>query len=210
MNMSRSARAVFVLFLLAGCTASKPDDGARSVPGGDTLPNTASHGGDPVGSQGKASLPAPAKYLDSGSFVPDGYYTLPKDPKTGLTKDPLTVGGRELNTLELNTIQPDTAERKTLLLQPTAVLWVSEPNSDNEAKFSCVGAVVTPDSLSVKCPSTPVGKVTIDGHFLVKSGVYWEKFGESATVLLVARVVVTNAGKIAHDAVHRFIYFAGD
>jgi hypothetical protein len=55
-----------------------------------------------------------------------------------------------------------------------------------------------------------LGEVTINGHFLIKSGDYSEKFGESATVLLVARVAITKAGEIARDAVHRFIYFAGD
>jgi hypothetical protein len=210
MNISLPTRAVFVLLLLAGCTTSKPDDGTRSLSGSDSLPNSASLGRDTVSSQGKPLLPAPIKYLDSGSFDPDGYYGLPKDPRTGLTKDPITIGGRELTTLELNTIGTDSADRKTLLQQPTAILFVSDPNSDNDRKHPCVAAVITPDSLSVKCLSTPVGDVTINGHFLVKSGDYSEKFGESATVLLIARVAITQAGKIAHDAVHRFIYFAGD
>jgi hypothetical protein len=184
MNVSLHAGPLFALCLVAGCTASKHDDGARSLLSGDSLSISASLGRDTVSSQGKALLPAPTKYLDSGSFDPDGYYGLPKDPRTGLTKDPITIGGRELATLELNTIGIDSADRKTVLRQPTAVLWVSEPNSDNHTK--------------------------INGHFLVKSGDYSEKFGESATVLLVAHVAITKAGKIAHDAVHRFIYFAGD
>lgn len=209
MTISAPTRALFVLLLIAGCTASKPDDEARSLPS-DSIPGRASLGHDTVNSQGTALLPIPVKYLDSGSFDPDGYYGLVKDPKTGLTKNPITIDGRELSTLELNTIETDSADRKTRLQQPTAVLWLSEPNSDNEAKYPCASALVIPDSLSVKCPSTPVGEVTIDGHFLVKSGEYSEKFGESATVLLVARVVITKAGRVAHDAVHRFIYFAGD
>jgi hypothetical protein len=190
---------LYFLALIAGCTESKFDSGAKSP--SDSVSNGAALGRDTVSPQGQSLLAEPAKYLDSSSFVPDGYYIL---------QDSLTIGGRELTTLELNTIKPDTAERKTLLQHPTAALWVAQPNSDDDAKYPCVAAVVTADSLSVKCASTPVGEVTIDGHFLVKSGVYWEKFGESSTVLLVARVVATQAGKTAHDAVHRFVYFAGD
>jgi len=196
------------LAIIAGCTERKFDDGAKSP--SDTLSNGAAFGRDTIGPQGQPLLAEPTRYGDSSSFIPDGYYTLAKDPTTGDTKDPLVIAGRELTTLELSTIEPDTAERKAFLERPAAFLWVAEPKSDHDAKYPCVAAVVTADSLSVKCASTPVGEVTIDGHFLVKSGVYWEKFGESATVLLVARVVVTQAGKTAHDAVHRFIYFAGD
>jgi hypothetical protein len=211
MNVSLRFGLLFALCLLAGCTTSKPDDGVRSQPGRDSLSNSASLGRDTVSSQGKGLVPARAKYLDSGSFNPDGYYTLIKDLRTGLTKDPITIDGRELGILELNIIEIDSADRKRLLQPPTAFLDVTMPNGDDAGRYPCAVAVVTPDSLSVRCPSTLVGEVSINGHFLVKSGDYSEKFGgQPATDLLVARVVISKGGKIAHDAVHRFIYFIGD
>jgi len=204
MNLPVRCRDLFVLCLLLGCSASKPDGGARSSSGTDTLSSNASLVRDTVSSPGKTSLPE--KYLDSGGFNPDGYY---------IVREPPTIEGRKIGWLELSTIEVDTTgkvsdERPKLLQPPVGFLTVSERNSVNDSRYPCVVPVISPDSLSVRCLATPVGEVTINGHFLGKGGDYSDKFAETSRVLLVARVVVTKSGKDTHNAVHRFVYNTGD
>jgi hypothetical protein len=187
---------LLALFFLAACSASKPDHG-------DTLSSNASPLGD-TGAPANALPPAPPKYLDSGGFNPDGYYML-----RALTIDGRKIGSLELNTVEMVDSTGKLRDRPTLLQPPVGFLTVSEPNSASESRYPCTVGVVAPDSLSVRCVATPVGEVAINGHFLDK-GDFSDKFAETSTVLLVGRVVITNGGKTTHDAVHRFSYYTGD
>jgi hypothetical protein len=149
--------------------------------------------------------PPRAQYLEQGGFNPDGYYIT----------DALTIGGRKIGWLELSIVEVDTTgnpsdERPKLLQPPVGFLTVSDPNSVNDSRHPCVVPVITPDSLSVRCLATPVGDVTINGHFLGKGGNYSDKFAETSTVLLVARVVISKGGQEIHSALHRFTYNTGD
>ncbi len=187
---------LFGLFLVAACSASKPDRG-------DTLSSSASAVSDDV-APANALPPALTKYLDSGGFNPDGYYMI-----RALTIDGRKIGSLELSTVEMADSTGKLRERPILLQPPVGFLTVSEPNSASESRYACLVGVVVPDSLSVRCVATPVGEVAINGHFLDK-GDFSDKFAETSTVLLVGRVVITNGGKTTHDAVHRFSYYTGD
>jgi hypothetical protein len=157
-----------------------------------------------VGADTNTLPPALTRYLDSGGFDPDGYYMI-----RALTIDGRKIGSLELSTVEMADSTGNLRERPMLLQPPQGFLTVSEPNSASESRYPCGIAVVAPDSLSVRCVATPVGEVTINGHFLDK-GDFSDRFAETSTVLLVGRVVITNGGKTTHDAVHRFSYYTGD
>jgi hypothetical protein len=183
---------LFLWMLLAGCSASKPNAETTSSSAGDTATQPE-----------RALTPASTESLDSGGFIPDGYYLLS-----------LKSGGRSVSSFELNTVtRVDSSgkltERPTLLRPPVGFLTVSEPNSGNDSRYPCNVSVVAPDSLSVRCVATPVGDVSIIGHFLDK-GDFSDKFAEKSIDLLVARVVITKGPNIVHDATHRFTYYTGD
>ena len=199
------SRPISVLFLVAGCSAGKSESAAVSSSRVDTLSSSSSLIGDTASPSGKSATPARVQYLAPGGFNPDGYYIV----------DALTIDGRKVGWLELSTVAVDTTgklsdERPTLLQPPVGFLTVSEPNRVNDARYQCVVPVITPDSLSVRCLATPVGEVTIDGHFLGKGGDYSDKFAETSTVLLAARVVISKGGQVIHNALHRFTYNTGD
>jgi hypothetical protein len=196
---------VLVLSVLAGCGAGKSEGRADSSARVDTLSSSASVAGT-ASSSGKLVTPPRALYLDSGGFNPDGYYTA----REAMKFDDRKIGWLELSTVEVDTTGRLSDDRPKLLQPPVGFLTVSEPNSINDAKFPCVVPVITPDSLSVKCLATPVGDVTINGHFLGKGGDYSDKFAETSTVLLVARVVISKGGEVIHNGLHRFTYYTGD
>ena len=152
----------------------------------------------------------PAEYRDSANvFDPDGYYTMKED---------LTIHSRRISWLELNTLDVDYDgalhyERPKLVQPPSVGLFLSEfDDPSHHSRNHCTAPLITPDTLWVRCGDTPVGEVTINGHFLDKAGRYWNKlaYENHPTVLLIARVVVTREGRIVHDAVHHFTYSAGD
>jgi hypothetical protein len=160
-------------------------------------------------SAGDASGP-PAAYRDSANvFDPDGYYIM---------KEVLTIHGRRISWLELSTIEfyYDGAlhyERPKLVQPPEVGLYLSEfDDASHHSRNLCTAPLITPDTLWVRCADTPVGEVTINGHFLDKAGGYSNKlaYENHPTVLLIARVVVTKEGRVVHDAVHHFTYSAGD
>lgn len=184
-------QSLLVLLLLTSCRASKPDDSKVSSSSGDTLGRSASGGRDTSATAEKALSPRPAESGDTaGIFDPDGYYLLKG----------LTINGRNVSWLELQA-QP-----------PEVTVSLSIPGSTKHSRHPCAAPLISPDTLSVRCVGTPVGDLTINGHFLDKSGSYSDKlaYENEPTVLLVARVVVTSDGRIIHDAVHRFTYSAGD
>lgn len=152
----------------------------------------------------------PAEYRDSANvFDPDGYYTMNED---------LTIHGRRISWLELHTLDLDYDgalhyERPKLVQPPEVGLFLSEfDDPSHHSRNLCTAPLITPDTLWVRCADTPVGEVTINGHFLDKAGRYWNKlaYENHPTVLLIARMVVTREGRVIHDAVHHFTYSAGD
>lgn len=160
-------------------------------------------------SPGATSGPPP-EYRDSADvFDADGYYIMKED---------LTIHGRRVSWLELHTVDDyyDGAlhyERPKLVQPPEVGLFLSEfDNPNHHSRNHCTAPRITPDTLWVRCADTPVGEVIINGHFLNRAGRYWDKlaYENHATVLLIARVVVTKEGRIVHDAVHQFTYSAGD
>jgi hypothetical protein len=204
--------------LIAACQVSKTGDKAPSSSSSDNVIGAVSQNDDTATSLRKTAVPPVAEYRDSADvFDPDGYYS----PTESLTTD-----GRTIKTLELHTVDVYYGgelhyERPRLVQPPDVRLIVSEPStgsdrsdaeqdSDKASTYPCAAARIAPDSLSVRCAGTPVGDVTIEGHFLDKGRNYWSKFAEQSVELLVARVVVTRDGRIVHDAVHRFTYFTGD
>jgi hypothetical protein len=150
-----------------------------------------------------------AEYVDSAkAFDPDGYYTPNEEVK---------VDARKIVWLELHTVDfyyggESHYERPKLVEPPEVVLTVSEPNSANDSMYTCAASSITPDSLSVRCAVTPVGEVAIDGHFLDKRGKYSDRlaYENTPTVLLIARILVTKADKVLHNAVHHFTFSSGD
>ena len=164
-----------------------------------------SSGTDTASLSGRTSPPARVDYVRTGGFIPDGYYIIDEV----LTPDARKIGSLELNTVDRVDATGNISERPILLHPPEGFLTVSEPNSENGSRFPCTVAAIARDSLSVRCSATPVGDVTINGHFL-DDGDYSDKFAETSTVLLAARVVISKSGQITHDRLHRLTYYTGD
>jgi hypothetical protein len=153
--------------------------------------------------------PPPPQYRDSADvFDPDGYY---------LMKEDLTIDGQKIRWLELHTVdfyydhqQHD--ERPRLVQPPDVIIAISKRADDHGSRYPCAAPLITPDSLLVRCNATPIGDVTLNGHFLDKTGKYRSNpaYDERETLLLIARVVVTRDGRVAHDALHQFLYTVGD
>jgi hypothetical protein len=161
------------------------------------------------GTQGGVSAPV-AEYRDSaGLFDPDGYYTM---------EDDLTIHGRRISWLEISTLEFYYGgelhyERPKLVQPPMVGISLSDLGDPNHhSRHVCRAPLITADSLWVRCADTPVGEVTLRGHFLDKAGWYWNKlaYENQPTVLLIARVLITSSGRIVHDGIHRFRYSAGD
>ena len=176
----------YLLLFLAGCTESKSNADTARV-------------------SERTSTRARADYVDSGGFIPDGYYIIDEV----LTPDGRKIGSLELNTVERVDSAGNMSELPILLHPPEGFLTVSEPRSENGSRYPCTVAVVARDSLSVHCSATPVGDVTINGHFL-DTGDYSDRFAETSRVLLAARVVISKSGQITHDSLHRLTYYTGD
>ena len=153
---------------------------------------------------------SPAEYRDSaGLFDPDGYYTM---------EDDLTIHGRRISWLEISTLEFYYGgelhyERPKLVEPPMVGISLSELDDPNHhSRSPCTAPLITADSLWVRCAGTPLGEITLRGHFLDKAGWYWNKlaYENQPTVLLTARLVVTRNGRVVHDGIHRFRYSTGD
>ena len=84
-------------------------------------------------------------------------------------------------------------------------------DSDQLSPRRCQSVVVTPDTISVRCRDTPLGDLSVDGHFLDRSGWYWNKgqYDTGQAVLLAARVVFRQGGTILYNRLHRFTFVTG-
>jgi hypothetical protein len=178
-----------VLSLLVACGANQTDKAAAS-------------------STVVISAPA-AVYVDSADvFEPDGYY---------IPNEDLKIEGRKIGWLQLRTVDFYYGgelhyERPQLVQPPEVMLTISEPNSINDSMYPCAATIITPDSLSVRCGATPLGEVTINGHFLDKRGKYFDRlaYENKPTVLLIAAIVVTKDDRVTHSALHHFTFSSGD
>jgi hypothetical protein len=201
-------KSLTTLLLFVGCSASQPSDKATSSSAGELSSNVSSSGDTVALSNASPSAPA-ATYLDSANvFDPDGYY---------FVKEDVRIDERKVSWLQLHTVDyyydgKLHYDRPKLVQPPEVVLAVAIPNSSKHSMHACTGAVITRDSLSVRCVVTPESEVTIDGQFLDKVGQYSDKlaYENNPTVLLVARVAVTKDRKLVHDRVHHFTYSSGD
>jgi hypothetical protein len=151
----------------------------------------------------------PAEYRDSaGLFDPDGYFF-------PLEEEDLRIDGRSLNWINFHTLDVvyDGGyhyDRPKVVQPPEILISLSDPRTGMNSRYSCSAAAISADSLSLRCNAGGVGDVTINGHF--------DKAGWSAKNLegdypnrsIVARVVVTDAGRIVVDAVHHFAFTIGD
>ena len=213
MNLSQflgfGSTPFLVLLLLAGCIANNSDAKEGALSSGDTLSAGLSVGRGNADSSKQHLAGAHAEYRDSAEvFDPDGYY---------IPTEPLKIDGQLISSLQLHTVDFFYGgqlhyERPKIVQPPEVVISISDLNGANSSNHQCVAGVIAPDSLSVRCLGTSVGDVTIDGHFLDKSGWYWNRiaFENTPTELLVARVVVTRGGRVTRDAVRRFTYTTGD
>lgn len=192
--LRRCVSALVALVFLQAFNESKSNSAKISSSGGGT-----------VSPSGKDSLPTRSNYVDSGGFIPDGYYII----DTALTPDHRKIGSLELITVERVDSAGNMRDRPILLHPAVGFLTVSEPNSENGSRYPCTIDVIARDSLSGRCSATPIGDVAFNGHFF-DSGDYSDKFAETSTVLLATRVVISKSGQILHDGLHRLTYNSGD
>ena len=181
------------LALLASCTERTPNPGRMSSSDADTTRVS-----DGVAPRFRAD------HVDS-VFVPDGYYLI----EAVLTPDGPRIGSLELTTLAWADSNGNTSERPRVLHPAVGSLTVSEPGRDDGFSYPCTVAVVSRDSLSVRCSATPAGDLTINGHFL-DGGNFANKFAETSKALLAVHVVISKSGQVLHDGFHHLIYYTGD
>jgi hypothetical protein len=151
--------------------------------------------------------PPPPQYRDSADvFDPDGYYS------TDLTIDGQRISWFQLYTVDFFYDHQAHDDRPRLVQPPRVKVEISSRSDTDGSIYPCTAPIITPDSLSVRCVATPVGDLTVNGHFLDKAGKYDRNpaYDEKESLLLIARVVVTKGGAVTHDAVHRFMYTVGD
>jgi hypothetical protein len=200
--MRKRAAATFCLIVLSSMACAESRDTAK--------PEAQPKIPDSTSSSRQAGPTPTAVYRDSANvFDPDGYYTIADD---------LTIHGRQISWLDLHTVDYSYDgeihyERPKLVDPPEVGIALSELNDpEHHSRYTCTAPLITPDTLWVRCPDTPVGRVTVNGHFLDKAGKYSinPAYDEKETLLLIARVVVSRDGTIIHDAVHRFLYRVGD
>jgi hypothetical protein len=87
--------------------------------------------------------------------------------------------------------------------------------------YPCPSPVIAPDTLSLRCPQTPIGEIRIVGSFLRGYGhvvvdsravLGWRYIAgpSDSTVVVRARVIVSRADRTIYDAVHEFVVSEGD
>ena len=147
------------------------------------------------------------EYRDrAGLFDPDGYYT---------PQDSLVINQWELSYFELHSIDHYYDgelhyDRPRVLLPPQVRFVISSVTTDAGSAPSCP-ALVSPDTLAIRCLVAELGDVQIDGHFVDSSG--WFTGGNRPAVeavVLIARVVVRRQGTVIYDHVDCFTFTTGD
>lgn len=140
------------------------------------------------------------------NFEPDGYY---------LPKEPLTVSDHQLALLDLRSMEYlyDRQNKGKLLRIPTtARVKIVNLGDKSETRHRCGKIVVKPETLSLVCPSTPMGVVTIKGHFIDARAGFRDRADvlPKQTVVVDATVSVTREGKELLVRRVAFTYWEGD
>jgi len=139
------------------------------------------------------SAPAPAPIV-SGSVV----MTISSSPVTDFDGDyapdsMVTASGYELEYIELGGV-------------PYLQFHLASAE-DSVLYASCFeAAIVTADTLHLRCGADPVGTITVDGHFLDREGHFAER-GMGGNLVLEA---VLRVGDLAPSPVVLFVYVEGD
>ncbi len=147
-------------------------------------------------------------YRDSADvFDPDGFYA----PADTLRLGAYLVGPLELHTVDYYYEGKVHHDQPRVLVPPRVDFGLTTPGTEGIASSLCRNVRITPDTLSLSCPGTKVGDVSVEGRFLVKAQLFFDApFNDDATPVLSARVVVTRDGREIHNAVHAFRYTSGD
>ncbi len=189
------------VWLAAGCA------GKGSVAAGKSQAAVAS-GVDTARASAAADTGPGYVYRDSADvFDPDGYYS---------PVDTLRLGGYLLEPLELHSVDyyyegQVHHDRPRVLVPPQADFGLTKPGDEGIASNRCRDVRISRDSVSLSCPGTAVGDVTLAGRFLVKAQTFFASpYDDDATPVLSARVTVRRDGRVVHDAVHAFKYTSGD
>ena len=206
MTLRRIARTFALgatLVWLAAACSPRGGEGTGKGPGAER----ADAKGTPGRGAGDTAGPGYV-YRDSADvFDPDGFYS---------PVDTIRLGGYLLKPLELHTVDYYYEgnvhhDRPRVLVPPRAELGLTIPGREGLASSACLNPMISPDTVSLRCTGTPVGDVTIEGHFLVQARTFWDSpYNDDATPVLRALVVVSRDGREIHHAVHTFTFTSGD
>jgi hypothetical protein len=142
-------------------------------------------------------------------FDPDGYY---------LPQPRIVVGKYEIVEFELHTLNyyyggqshSDDPERVT---DPQLLMLrlISDTTRGIPAAL-CAEQIISPDTLHLKCQSSYLGDIVIDGHFLDKRGDFGNLFSNDVhpQFVLRARVRVEQGDRVLYSKPHSFRYIRGD
>jgi hypothetical protein len=126
--------------------------------------------------------------------------------------DTVADGGLELRWIEIETLNFYYGgslhyDRPQVYVPPFARMSYEKTGTDEGGQALCTNAMITADSLSLRCKGTPLGDVSIDGHLLGGGNKDKLRDGDLA---LVARVVMRRGERVTFDRVCKFQYLEGD
>jgi hypothetical protein len=141
---------------------------------------------------------------DSTFFNPGGYYT---------PTDTVQYHGYQIEVLTIWVLEYGYGGRfqENPMYVPESMLVLQGPREENGGGYRSRLPVVTPDSLDLCFPETPVGLVRITGKFR-KGGQFWNQrvIHSTEPVVLDGHIVVVNGGREVYSRDVAFAYFPGD
>ena len=97
-------------------------------------------------------------------------------------------------------------------IPPVVRLTITRQKDQKKFSYKCPNPVVSPEVLTVSCPKTAIGAISIQGKFLDKRGQFWNRneILPYKTVVLNATITVEN--KSGHRFFRQlpFTYWEGD
>jgi hypothetical protein len=146
-----------------------------------------------------------ARYGDSTTFDPDGYYV----PAADLRVHDAVIRHFEVRTLQYYYGDALHYSRPRLLTPRAYVVVVQGAQS---ARYDCTLVLANTDSLRLACANTPVGDLTLETAYLDKRGRYWNiiDYEQGPRVVARGRVLFHRAGSPTESRPLDLLYTAGD
>lgn len=143
-----------------------------------------------------------------GLFDPNGYY-FPMGAN-------LIFGGWKIEWMDIQSVEyyydNELHYGRPRAVLPVVRLTLTRQKDQKRVAYKCPEPVISQEILSVVCPATPIGSVSIRGGFSDKRGQFWNRneIIPYKTVVLNATVTIKNRQGTRFSRQLRFTYWEGD